>query len=810
MHSNKQVQNPKKTSNVSPEQRSTHLHLLTRATHPASIIQQARASPDLLTSANVLQLQRTIGNQAVGQLMSEIGRVPTTNQQAPVQQQAAEEEELLQGKFTTECLQCQVPEEEEELMQGKFDPIQRHGDLEYKELLQGKFTSECLHCQAPEEEELMQGKAAPTNAGSKNTTKTLQNNTGMPDQLKAGLEQLSDINLSDVRVHYNSSKPAQINALAYTQGKNVHVASGQEKHLPHEGWHVVQQSQGRVRPTTRARGLAINDEYVLEREADVMGGRAAQLGVAHGAQMRAKMHLPVVGQAVQLSPSNEKRLVQAKEELKKVTTDVDDDNVSKKTADRFLRAMKKIRKIGGALDTSNVVIELNRIYDRSPLLQQHLKILGLTEDVVNDLRRKTKKTDRAIDISAPGTSLGANAAKIAGLNVEKPETAADLRYGEKINDRTGGTMTPIATGVNLLGNLVRLGRGFGKVGKYKGMTEEQRALNRQVAHGAFVDLSLGGMGTMKAGLSGASQITKALDATSSAAPVLSQVGGGFAVAGGVFVAAQQGRKAIKAIGRRRRLGKVDLQEDSNYRRDLEVAKSASTEKAITSSITSAGAAVAASGGIALLASNPVGWSIAIAGAAVGLAIGAYKGIKWLWKKIARSREAKRIVETLAQPKVNIAKENVLKAKQEWEIAQRQPDQIKLWNAAGKLEKARKDLRRINELGEVKLSEDQKNAIIRIQTLGLDHVLIRNLIAENKHSQAKGLIESALKHEKDIISRHLLKGIKDDNPDKLQDPEDDKEWNGWDGDAVKIVKAMGLTPRRVLVGGGAAHIKRKLK
>jgi len=43
--------------------------------------------------------------------------------------------------------------------------------------------------------------------------------------------------------------PAQLNALAYAQGSDIHVAPGQEKHLPHEAWHVVQQSKGRVKPT---------------------------------------------------------------------------------------------------------------------------------------------------------------------------------------------------------------------------------------------------------------------------------------------------------------------------------------------------------------------------------------------------------------------------------------------------------------------------------------------------------------------------------------------------------------------------------
>jgi hypothetical protein len=39
---------------------------------------------------------------------------------------------------------------------------------------------------------------------------------------------------------------------------------------------VAQQKQGRVQPTTQAKGVAINDERSLEAEADVMGSRAMQ------------------------------------------------------------------------------------------------------------------------------------------------------------------------------------------------------------------------------------------------------------------------------------------------------------------------------------------------------------------------------------------------------------------------------------------------------------------------------------------------------------------------------------------------------
>jgi hypothetical protein len=100
---------------------------------------------------------------------------------------------------------------------------------------------------------------------------------GLPGTLRRGMEALSGMDLSDVRVHRDSARPAQLNAHAYAQGNEIHLAPGQEQHLPHEAWHVVQQRQGRVQPTLQVGGVDVNDDTSLESEADAMGGRAAQM-----------------------------------------------------------------------------------------------------------------------------------------------------------------------------------------------------------------------------------------------------------------------------------------------------------------------------------------------------------------------------------------------------------------------------------------------------------------------------------------------------------------------------------------------------
>lgn len=138
-------------------------------------------------------------------------------------------------------------------------PLQRIGEDE-DNTLQGKF-DKAIQLEEDEDESLQMK----------------PNNTGLPNNLKAGVENLSGYSLDDVKVHYNSSQPATVQALAYTQGTDIHVAPGQEQHLPHEAWHVAQQMAGRVKPTTEVGGMPVNDNAGLEHEADIMGSKANSL-----------------------------------------------------------------------------------------------------------------------------------------------------------------------------------------------------------------------------------------------------------------------------------------------------------------------------------------------------------------------------------------------------------------------------------------------------------------------------------------------------------------------------------------------------
>lgn len=195
--------------------------------------------------ANVAQMRlQEIANNSV-QVKQALQLRAMANSALPIQKKGVEEEEL---QMKADPAQRKGVQEEE--LQMKAAPIQRKG-IEEEEAVQGKFVLP------------IQKKA---------------NNTGLPDNLKSGIENLSGFAMDDVKVHYNSAKPAQLQAHAYAQGTDIHLGSGQEKHLPHEAWHVVQQKQGRVQPTMQMKGnINVNDDAGLENEADVMGEKAVQM-----------------------------------------------------------------------------------------------------------------------------------------------------------------------------------------------------------------------------------------------------------------------------------------------------------------------------------------------------------------------------------------------------------------------------------------------------------------------------------------------------------------------------------------------------
>lgn len=106
--------------------------------------------------------------------------------------------------------------------------------------------------------------------------KAASGSTGIPRAVQARFEAASGLSFDDVRVHYNSSRPAQLGAYAYTQGSQVYIGPGQERHLEHELGHVIQQKRGLVKADGYMNGVPVNRDPGLERAADLGANQPVQ------------------------------------------------------------------------------------------------------------------------------------------------------------------------------------------------------------------------------------------------------------------------------------------------------------------------------------------------------------------------------------------------------------------------------------------------------------------------------------------------------------------------------------------------------
>jgi hypothetical protein len=129
-------------------------------------------------------------------------------------------------------------------------------------------------------------KSNKTSASNEGLTNSPRGNS-LPGKLRGEMEASFGVDFSSVRWHNDAEsarKTSELGALAYTQGEDIYFNKGMfspstmaGKHLlGHELTHVVQQRSGRVKPQKQAKGLPINEETALEKEANEMGEKAAK------------------------------------------------------------------------------------------------------------------------------------------------------------------------------------------------------------------------------------------------------------------------------------------------------------------------------------------------------------------------------------------------------------------------------------------------------------------------------------------------------------------------------------------------------
>lgn len=245
------------------------------------------------------------------------------------------------------------------------------------------------------------------------TIQKKQNNTGLPNNLKSGIENLSGYSMNDVKVHYNSNKPAQLQAHAFAQGTDIHLAAGQEKHLPHEAWHVVQQKQGRVKPTLQMKGkVTINDDQSLEREADIMGAQAlknvATVSGSISNPIQRKVNSSIVVQRYKEKNANSYTLGGASNKTHFFTTQSEDPILEKKKKKdyKIKHDIKRTDTKQGLLVSDDDTLAINKT-------TAHAKEFYAVDAIFNNANKKLKsvKSDVRLQKSG-GLNINTNAKKL--------------------------------------------------------------------------------------------------------------------------------------------------------------------------------------------------------------------------------------------------------------------------------------------------------------------------------------------------------------------------------------------------------------
>jgi len=203
----------------------------------------------------------------------------------PIQFYEAEEEEPIQRRGPVPLMTME-PEEEE--------PIQRRGPipLDYyapdtEEPVQRRGLVPLQFQFSEEEEEPVQKKGPVpllTIDSDVHSEQAPSSSGRMPSLVQRKMESFFGEDFSDVNIHSDSYQSKELNAHAFTKGNAIHFAPGMynpesqegRELLGHELTHVVQQKEGRVQPTVQKKGVNINDDEGLEKEADEKGEKAAK------------------------------------------------------------------------------------------------------------------------------------------------------------------------------------------------------------------------------------------------------------------------------------------------------------------------------------------------------------------------------------------------------------------------------------------------------------------------------------------------------------------------------------------------------
>jgi hypothetical protein len=216
---------------------------------------------------SVVQPKLTVGapndqyEQEADRVADQVMSMPDAATPAPIQREAAPEEEELQTKPLAAAITPLVQREmapEEEDVQAKLSPDLQREEMPEAEEIQTKPIASIQREAMPEEEEVVQMKGSPDTAlpAGSNLESRLSSSQGggspLPEEVRTFMEPRFGADFSQVRVHTGSEAVQMnrdLNAQAFTHKQDVYFGAGKAPAknalTAHELTHVVQQT-GRV------------------------------------------------------------------------------------------------------------------------------------------------------------------------------------------------------------------------------------------------------------------------------------------------------------------------------------------------------------------------------------------------------------------------------------------------------------------------------------------------------------------------------------------------------------------------------------
>ena len=308
--------------------------------HPAQILQRLEDAPGSIRPADILQLQRTIGNQATGRLLQaklklgpagdvyeqEADRVAQqvvhASRQPEVQRADMDEDELQAKPLAAGISRVQRADLDEEELQAKprtdrisqlrraylaTAGVQRAGmeeeELQAKRTFAASPSLPKVQRAGMEEEELQAAPNHGLEGGDVDTdvARSIQSAKGggapLHDGVRSSMEQGFGADFSGVRVHTGGESDAlnrSLNARAFTTGNDIFFGSGEynpgssggQELIAHELTHTVQQgAAGAQRETIQRRVTNINWGNATQAKPSTSGVKGGVFFITVGGTM---------------------------------------------------------------------------------------------------------------------------------------------------------------------------------------------------------------------------------------------------------------------------------------------------------------------------------------------------------------------------------------------------------------------------------------------------------------------------------------------------------------------------------------------